>query len=430
MSSKQFLKQVTSYIRSKEARHYVEEELQHHLNESKQAWMKKGYSAKEAEEKAIAEMGSASQLGKSMDKIHKPKWDFWLIGAVILLMIASFIPILTMDYDQEVTSFIVRKILHITLAIVCIVAIMYFDYRLLQRFSLYIYGIALLLLVILLFMPNNVLQGEAMYRLGPIHFHAWMVLPLLLISFAGFFSVRKWKGWQLTSLSILPIFFFIQLPNLPVTLLYISVVLVLFGFSYFSRKVKFYVFSIVGGIGIAYLAFFVYAYRYILAPYQTERVAAFLNPERYADTSGYMILQLRQALEGAGLFGAKKTILIPAPHTDYALVQLIQSYGFVAGISVMLVILAVALRILWMNRTMPQSFGKLLVVAAVTLYSVQSIYSIFMVFGLLPLASIQLPFISYGMTPLLLNAILIGLVLSVYRRKGFMSKQSVFVNSK
>ena len=74
---------------------------------------------------------------------------------------------------------------------------------------------------------------------------------------------------------------------------------------------------------------------------------------------------------------------------------------------------------------MPQSFGKLLVVAAVTLYSVQSIYSIFMVFGLLPLVSIPLPFISYGMTPLLLNAILIGLVLSVYRRKSIMSTKLV-----
>ena len=429
MSSKQFLQQVTSYIRSKEARRYVEEELQHHLNESKQAWMKKGYSAKEAEEKAIAEMGSASQLGKSMDKIHKPKWDFWIIGAVILLLIASFIPILTTDLFQDMTShIIVRKLLHIALATVSIAAIMYFDYRLLQRFSLYIYGIALLLLVILFFMPNVVLQGEAMVLLGPIRIHAWMVLPLLLIAFAGFFTERKWKGWQLASLSILPIFFFMQLPNLPVTLLYIAVVPVLFGFSYFSRKVKFYVFSIVGGIGIAYLAFFVYAYHYIFAPYQTERIAAFINPERFADTSGYMILQFRQALAEAGLFGAKETIYIPGAHTDFALVQLIQSSGYVTGIAVILVILAISLRILWMIRTMPQSFGKLLVLTAVTLYSVQSIYSIFMVFGLLPLASIPLPFISYGMTPLLLNAILIGLVLSVYRRKGFMSKPIVNCN--
>ena len=423
MSSKQFLQQVTSYIRSKEARRYVEEELQHHLTESKNAWMNKGYSAKEAEEKAINEMGSASQLGKSMDKIHKPKWDFWLLGGVILLLIASFIPILTTDLYQDMTSYIIiRKLLHIVLATVSIAAIMYIDYRLLQKFSLYIYGIALFLLVILLHMSNYVLQGEAMVQLGPLRLHAWMVLPLLLISFAGFFSERKWKWWQLTSLSILPIFFFIQLPNLPVTLLYIAVIAVLFSFSYYSRKVKLLVFSVVGGIGIAVLAF---GYHYILMPYQKVRIAAFLHPERYADSEGYIMVLFKNVLADSGWFGAETFAYIPDPHTNFALVQLIQSFGYVTGIAVILVILAISLRILWITRTMPQSFGKLLVLAAVTLYSVQSIYSIFMVFGLLPIVGIPLPFISYGMTPLLLNAILIGLVLSVYRRKSIMSTKLV-----
>ena len=68
MSSKQFLQQVTSYIRSKEARSHVEQELQQHMDHSTKAWISKGYSREEAEQKAISEMGSASQLGKSMDK--------------------------------------------------------------------------------------------------------------------------------------------------------------------------------------------------------------------------------------------------------------------------------------------------------------------------------------------------------------------------
>ena len=73
MSSDKFLKQVMSYIRSKEARAYVHEELKQHMEHSKWAWQKKGYSAEDAEQKAIEEMGSPSQIGKSMDKIHRPK---------------------------------------------------------------------------------------------------------------------------------------------------------------------------------------------------------------------------------------------------------------------------------------------------------------------------------------------------------------------
>ncbi len=413
MLSKQFLHQVTSYIRSKEARRFVEEELQHHLNESKQAWMNKGYSVKEAEEKAIAEMGSATQLGKSMDKIHKPKWDFWLIGAVVLLMAASFMPI-TMDYFKD-------KLFQIIMALIGITVLLFFDYKRLKRYSSFIYVSVLLFLAVLTFMPTFILKSEAMYYLGPFRLQAMLVLPFLFIALAAFFSERKWKGWQLPILTVMPLCFFFMLPSLSVMFLYIAVVAVLFGYSYYNRKQKVVLFTVAGVFSLLGVAFSVYAYHFLVAAYQTERIRAFLNPERYADTSGYMILQLRQALTGAGLFGAKETINIPAAHTDFALVNIIQNYGYVAGIAIIGIIFVIALRIFWIVRDMPLSFGKLLIISLVTLYSVQSLYSILMVFGLLPLVSIPLPFISYGMTPLLFNTILIGLVLSVYRRKSIIS---------
>lgn len=428
MSSKQFLKQVTSYIRSKEARSHVEQELQHHLTQSKQAWVNKGFSPDEAEQKAIAEMGSAVQLGKSMDKIHKPKWDFWLIGAVVLLIIASFIPILTTDFSHQFGSdmthyFVAHKIIHILIAFVVIAVIMYGDYRKLQRYSMLIYSVSLLLLFVLLIKPNSFVNGEAMFEIGLIRIQAWTVLPLLLVAFAGFFANGKWKVWQLVALSIVPLYFFMMLPNLVVTMLYIAVILILFSFSAFSRKMKLVVFSFVSAIGLAIFGLAVYAYHNLHETYQTVRIKAFLQPELYADTAGYLMILLKTALAEAGWFGVETASYIPEAHTDYALVQLIQEYGYIAGGAVIIVILAIAIRILWMVRIMPKSFGKLLVLAAVTLYSCQCIYSIFMVFGFLPLTSVPLPFISYGITPLLLNAFLMGLVLSVYRRKGYIVKQ-------
>lgn len=432
MSSNQFLQQVTSYIRSKEAHTYVEEELKQHLAHSQQAWVTKGYSPEEAEKKAIDEMGSASQLGKSMDKIHRPKWDFWLIGTVILLIAVSFITILTTDFSQQFgidmkRALIENKIIHTMLAILGIALIMFVDYRKLQRHSTLIYGIALLLLIGLWLMPNIVMNGEPMFKIGLIRIQAWVALPLLLVAFAGFFTERKWKGETLIGLFLLPLFLFIMLANLAVMLLFIGVVAVLFSFSYFSRNVKLIIFSVAGGLGLTLFAYSVYAYHYLLMSYQTERIAAYLHPESYADSAGYMMLQLRTALAGAGWFGAETIQHVPEAHTDYVLVQLIQTFGYVGGTVVIFLILAVALRILWTARTLPQSFGKLLVLAAVTLYSCQSTYSILMVFGFLPLTGVPLPFISYGTTPLLLNAFLIGLVLSVYRRKVYMGKQAFSV---
>ena len=150
------------------------------------------------------------------------------------------------------------------------------------------------------------------------------------------------------------------------------------------------------------------------------RIKAFLNPELYAEEEGYLMILLKDALENAGWFGSDKMYYIPNAYSDYALVQLIQAYGYVVGIAVIALIVAVSLRILWLLRTMPQSFGKLLVLAAVTLYTCQSVYSMLMVFGVLPIIGVPLPFISYGATPLLLNAMLIGFVLSVYRRRSML----------
>ena len=427
MSSDKFLKQVMSYIRSKEARAYVHEELKQHMEHSKWAWQKKGYSAEDAEQKAIEEMGSPSQIGKSMDKIHRPKWDFWLIGCIVCLVAVSFIPILTFDsaiqFGANMTSnFIINKIVHILVAVIVIAILIYVDYRKFQRFSIYFYGFALILLMMMKFSPNALANGEAMLHIGPIHIKVWTVLPILLVAFAGFFAERKYTSWQLIILFIIPLFLIVNIPNLVVALMYVLVIAVLFSFSYFSRKVKRNLFLATGIMLFAIIGYLVFNANKLFASYQTARILAFLNPEQYATTGGYMYIQLKKALKQSGWFGAETISYVPEGHTDFAFVQLIQAYGYAAGIGVGVLLLFVALRLLWILRKIPNSFGKLLVVAAMTLYSFQSIYSVFMIVGLLPLAGVPLPFISYGITPLLLNAVLIGLVLSVYRRKSYIGK--------
>ena len=66
-------------------------------------------------------------------------------------------------------------------------------------------------------------------------------------------------------------------------------------------------------------------------------------------------------------------------------------------------------------------YGKLLLIGAVALYTVQLVSNIGMTFGFFPITSISLPFISYGLMPILFNAFLMGVVLSVYRRKDLTS---------
>lgn len=420
MQSERFLSKVTAFIRSKEAQVHVYDELKRHIEHSKNAWMKKGYTPEEAERKAIEEMGSPSEIGKSMDKIHRPKIDWLLISLVAILLGASFIPILSFDstiiFGTDMTDYFIRnKWLHLLFAIILIAALMYIDYRKLERFSLAIYFGALILLMVLNYFPTAMVQGQSYLMVGPIQIQAWTVLPLLLIAWAGFFTQRKLKSWQLIVLFVLPLWFILSAPSLIVALIYAGVVMVLFFVSGYSAKTK-----IVTSIAVSG---FIASSMFIIIPqlhdYQLVRLYAFLDPASYASTEGYVYLAVKNALNEAGWFGAETIRYIPEGHTDFALVLLIQKCGYIAGIAIVSVLFAIAIRILWKVNRFTRSYGKMLVIGAVSFYCMQFVYSVAMILGWLPIIGLSLPFISYGFTPLLLNSFVIGIALSVYRRKTF-----------
>lgn len=420
MQSERFLNKVTAFIRSKEAQVHVYDELKRHIEHSKNAWLKKGYTPDEAERKAIDEMGSPSALGKSMDKIHRPKVDWLLISLVAILLGASFFPILTFDstviFGADMTNYFIRnKWLHLLCAVLLIAALMYIDYRKLERFSLAIYLGALILLIILNYFPTAMVSGQSYLMVGPIQIQVWTVLPLLLIAWAGFFTQKKFKSWQLIILFVLPLWFILRAPNLTAALIYAGVVTILFYLSDYSLKSK--ILTSITVIGLIASAVFLMTPQ--LHHYQLVRIYAFLNPESYATQEGYIYLAIKNALNEAGWFGAETIRYIPEGHTDFALVQLIQEFGYIAGIAVVTVLFTIAIRILWEAKQLTRSYGKMLVIGAVSFYCMQFGYSVAMILGWLPIIGLSLPFISYGFTSLLINSFVIGIALSVYRRKTF-----------
>lgn len=101
-----------------------------------------------------------------------------------------------------------------------------------------------------------------------------------------------------------------------------------------------------------------------------------------------------------------------------ALAQIIQEYGYTLAILIVAILIIVMIRLIFITLNIKDSFGKLLVVGGITLFATQFMYHLLMIFGLVPIISMSLPFIiSYGFIPTLLGALAVGLALSVYRRK-------------
>ena len=197
--------------------------------------------------------------------------------------------------------------------------------------------------------------------------------------------------------------------------MYIMMVFVMICFSRFSRKQK--LISIVTPVFLALL--YGVLIMSSVKEYQFMRILAFIHPEKYAEGSGYMYVRIKELLSEAGWFGTGvNKELMHGAHTDFVFVGLTYYFGYLLALILILLLALFAVRMLAISHQIKYNYGKLLLVGATTLYAVPFLYNIGMTVGLVPITSMSLPFISYGLMPTLFNAFLMGIVLSVYRRKN------------
>ena len=415
-----FLAVVTGQIRSKEARIHIEKELDYHMKETKKYWMDKGMTEIEAEEKAVKQMGDPQKLGVKMNKLHRPKADWLLLSLLASVMVLGILPILALEesYGEERDSFLQNKIIFGLAGLVLAIGIMFFDYRKLQKWGWVFFLIGAAILSALRWFPNTFINGEpSFYIPGLGALNCWAALPFFFLAWAQFFRDKRIKAWKLILLFIYSLYLFLMIPNLSITFIYGMMVMIMLWWSHLSKKMAFFITAGIGTTGIAGVTVLLLTAK----NYQTERIQAFLNPDKYATGAGFMYGQLKERMTEASWFGetVKQVNPIPDLHTDYALVGLTSHFGYAASITVMIVLLLFVIRMGTMTIGVKSRYAKLLVVGAVALFSLQFFYNIAMIFGLAPIISMSLPFISYGGMPTIFNAFLIGVVLSVYRRKLF-----------
>lgn len=153
--------------------------------------------------------------------------------------------------------------------------------------------------------------------------------------------------------------------------------------------------------------------------YMHDRVLGFLNPS----SNPYVEYQLEQAfmaiasggLWGQGLFqGASSRLrFLPVRHTDFIFAVLAEELGF-AGVMLLFVLyLVLFLRLLRIAVIASDGFGRLLVVGTLAMILFQLVVNIAMNLGLLPVAGLPLPFISYGPAALLTTMIGLGMAENV-----------------
>ncbi|MPM22627.1 putative peptidoglycan glycosyltransferase FtsW [bioreactor metagenome] len=133
-----------------------------------------------------------------------------------------------------------------------------------------------------------------------------------------------------------------------------------------------------------------------------------------------MYLQPKKIVESASAFGNGFNMepkLIPNLHTDFIFTYIVYTFGWVAAAVLITLIVAFILKIINVAKTTKNPYGKLIVSGFIAILTTEFLLNIGMNFGIAPIMGISLPFMSFGGSQLLINMTIVGLILSVYRRK-------------
>ncbi|MFD7511189.1 rod shape-determining protein RodA [Streptomyces sp. NPDC059853] len=162
----------------------------------------------------------------------------------------------------------------------------------------------------------------------------------------------------------------------------------------------------------------------ILDEYQINRFAAFANPALDPAGVGYNTNQARIAIGGGGVFGkglfeGTQTTgqFVPEQQTDFIFTVAGEELGFVGAGGIILLIGVVLWRALRIAKEATDLYSTLIAAGIVAWFAFQSFENIGMALGIMPVAGIPLPFLSYGGTSMFVGWIAIGLLQSIRMKR-------------
>ena len=161
-------------------------------------------------------------------------------------------------------------------------------------------------------------------------------------------------------------------------------------------------------------------------PHVQERVDVWLNPYKYAQTTGYQILQALYSMAhgGVGGTGLGRGILttqtgqqiVPEQNSDFIYSALAQELGLIGAAAVLLLYMAFALRGFMIAMSATDGFSKLLAAGLSFSFAFQTFVIVGGITRIIPLTGITLPFVSYGGSSVVANFLLVALLMLVSNR--------------
>lgn len=159
----------------------------------------------------------------------------------------------------------------------------------------------------------------------------------------------------------------------------------------------------------------------LLKEYQQKRLTSFVNPYDDPRGSGYHILQSLIAIGSGGINGTglghgnqSQGAFIPERHTDFIFAVIGEELGFKICGLIVLAYSVICIRALMIAQAAWRDpAGSAMAIGLLCMFLFHAFINIGMTIGIMPVAGVPLPFLSYGGTALIVDMVAIGLLMSI-----------------
>ncbi|MER7787999.1 rod shape-determining protein RodA [Streptomyces sp. NPDC097640] len=323
--------------------------------------------------------------------------------------------------------FLIRHAMNTGIGLVLAVGTIWLGHRTLRGAVPVLYALSVVLVLAVLTPLGSTINGA----------HAWIVIGggfslqpsefakiTIILGMAMLLAARVDAGdrvnpdhrtvVQALGLATLPIAIVLLMPDLGSVMVMAVIVLGVLLASGASNR------WVVGLIGAAVIGAVLIWQLGVLDQYQIDRFAAFANPALDPAGVGYNTNQARIAigsggLTGKGLFHGTQTTgqFVPEQQTDFVFTVAGEELGFL-GAGLIIVLLGVVLwRACRIARDTTELYGTVVAAGIIAWFAFQAFENIGMTLGIMPVAGLPLPFVSYGGSSMFAVWIAVGLLQSI-----------------
>ena len=365
----------------------------------------------------------------------------WVVVAILTFMSLLTVysaseSVANRSYNGNNAFVLLRHAVMLLLGLACMFGASRINYKRYSRLLLLLFWIAIPLLIYTLFFGKNLNHAQRVIGIAGVTFQTSDLAKIALIGFlARVLTLRRDQLDDFKELGIrvmLPILVIVGLifpENFSTAAMLFATCIVMM----FLGKIKMkYIFGFVGTIAVVgALAILILLQVMKNNPEKMNRSMTWVNRiERFIgkededpaknEEKNFQITQSKIAIAGGGIFGkmpgksTQRTIL-PHPYSDFIYAIIVEEYGLVGGVFVLLLYLILLYRATRLMIRAPQSFGAMLAFGLAFSIVMQALVNMGVAVGLLPVTGQPMPLVSRGGTSLAFTGLALGIIISVTR---------------